>query len=166
MAEVGADERAQALVALLTERGLTLAVAETDTGGLIGSLITDVPGCSAVFLGGVTPYPNEAKARLLAIPRDLIAEHGSVSREVAIAMAAGIRRALHADIAVAETGVAGPTGGSDDRPVGTVWLACVGPDDHVIAERHVWDRDREGNKRLTAERALELIGEAAERAGA
>ncbi len=152
---------ARAVIDALKAAGLTLATAETDTGGLIGSWLTDVPGCSAVFVGGVTPYHNGPKTTLAAVPSALLKRHGSVSEEAAIALARGARDALGTDIAVAETGITGPSGGSDERPVGTVWIACAGPGERIVAERQVWRRDREGNKRLTVERALQLVLEAA-----
>ncbi len=156
-----AEDTARRLVDQLAECGLTLATAETDTGGLIGHWITDIPGCSKVWLGGVAPYHNYPKIDLLGVSRELLREHGSVSEEAAAAMARGVRETLHADIGVAETGITGPTGGSETRPVGTVWMACVGPGDRVYAEQQVWESDREGNKRLTATRCLELVIEAA-----
>ncbi len=152
---------AEAVVKALIERKLTLATAETDSGGLIGSLITDVPGCSAAFLGGVVAYHGGSKVDVLRVSRDLLREHGSVSEEAALAMAEAARTAFASDIAVSETGITGPTGGNAERPIGTVWLACVGPGERSVVERHVWDRDREGNKALSAERALEMVREAA-----
>ena len=156
-----AEPIAQQLIDDLAERGLTLATAETDTGGLIGHWITDIAGCSKVWIGGAAPYHNYPKIDLLGVSRGLLREHGSVSEEAAVAMARGARDVLHADIGVAETGITGPTGGSESRPVGTVWMATVGPGDRVHAERRVWDADREGNKRLTAERCIAMVLEAA-----
>lgn len=156
-----AEALAQEVVDLLSERGLTLATAETDTGGLIGHWITDIPGCSRAWIGGASPYHNHPKMDLIGVEREVLREHGSVSEEAAVAMARGVRDTLNADIGVSETGITGPTGGSAERPVGTVWIACVGPGERVIAERHVWSEDREGNKRLTAVRALELVRDAA-----
>lgn len=156
-----AEPLAQEVVQLLSERGLTLATAETDTGGLIGHWITDIPGCSRAWIGGANPYHNHPKMDLIGVERETLREHGSVSEQAAVAMARGVRDTLQADIGVAETGITGPTGGSDERPVGTVWIACAGPGDRLIAERHVWPEDREGNKRLTAVRALELVRDAA-----
>ncbi|MDE2745983.1 MAG: CinA family protein [Chloroflexota bacterium] len=156
-----AEDIAQQLVDTLAERSLTLATAETDTGGLIGHWITDIAGCSRVWIGGASPYHNYPKIDLIGVSRDLLREHGSVSEEAAVAMARGVRDTLNADIGVSETGITGPTGGSESRPVGTVWMACVGPGDRVHAERQVWDSDREGNKRLTAIRCVELVLEAA-----
>ena len=157
-----AEALAQTVVDTLTERGLTLATAETDTGGLIGHWITDIPGCSRAWIGGASPYHNHPKIDLIGVDRELLREHGSVSEEAAVAMARGVRDTLNADIGVAETGITGPTGGNEERPVGTVWIATVGPDDRVVAERHVWAEDREGNKRLTAIRALEMVLAAAQ----
>ena len=157
-----AEAIAQRLIDTLGDRGLTLATAETDTGGLIGHWITDIAGCSKVWIGGAAPYHNYPKIDLIGVSRDLLREHGSVSEEAAVAMARGVRDTLNADIGVAETGITGPTGGSESRPVGTVWMACVGPGDRVHVERQVWDSDREGNKRLTAVRCIELVLEAAQ----
>ncbi len=156
-----AEALAQEVVDLLIERGLTLATAETDTGGLIGHWITDIPGCSRAWIGGANPYHNHPKMDLIGVEREVLREHGSVSEEAAVAMARGVRDTIKADIGVAETGITGPTGGSEERPVGTVWIACVGPGERVVAERHMWPEDREGNKRLTAVRALELVRDAA-----
>ena len=157
-----AEPLAQQVVDALTERGLTLATAETDTGGLIGHWITDIPGCSRAWIGGASPYHNHPKIDLIGVERELLREHGSVSEEAAVAMARGVRDTLKADIGVAETGITGPTGGNKERPVGTVWIATVGPGERVAAERHVWAEDREGNKRLTAARALEMVLAAAQ----
>lgn len=152
---------AEALVTLLAARRLTLALAETDTGGLIGSALTDVPGSSAVFLGGATPYHNAPKRRLLGVPAEILQRHGAVSEEAVRAMALGARRAFAADIALAESGITGPTGGAPGRPVGTVWIACLGPGDRSVAERHLWSGDREACKRQTLDRALRLLHDAA-----
>lgn len=157
-----AEPLAQQVVDTLTERGLTLATAETDTGGLIGHWITDIPGCSRAWIGGASPYHNHPKIDLIGVERELLREHGSVSEEAAVAMARGVRDTLKADIGVAETGITGPTGGNEKRPVGTVWIATVGPGERVAAERQVWAEDREGNKRLTAARALEMVLAAAQ----
>ncbi|MCZ6708457.1 MAG: CinA family protein [Chloroflexi bacterium] len=155
------DSLAKDVVDTLRDRGLTLATCETDTGGLIGSRITDIPGCSAVFIGGIVPYHNPPKLTLAAVDRDILKMHGSVSEEAAIALAHGARAALKTDLAIAETGITGPTGGSAERPVGTVWIACAGPGDRIVAELHVWDGDRITNKQHTADRALEMLLEAA-----
>lgn len=111
---------------VFTERGLTLAVAESCTGGLLGGMITSVPGSSAWFAGGVVAYSNSVKVNLLGVETDLIMEHGAVSKEVAIAMAEGVVRATGADVGVGVTGVAGPDG-SEEKPPGTVYLGVETP---------------------------------------
>lgn len=113
--------------ALLKEAGATLTVAESCTGGLLGERLTRVPGCSEYFLGGVIVYTNQLKSDLLGIPAALIEEHGAVSEPVARAMAESVRRALRSDYGIGITGVAGPGGGSEAKPVGTVHIALAGP---------------------------------------
>lgn len=106
-------------------RGTRLAVAESCTGGLVGTRLTEVPGSSDVFVGGVIAYDNALKVRVLGVPEGLLAEHGAVSEPVARAMAEGALGAFNADAAVSVTGVAGPSGGSAEKPVGTVWIGCA-----------------------------------------
>jgi len=124
---LGVDEEnlEQAVVSSLTSKGLTAALAESCTGGLIGARITSVPGASACFLESVVTYSNEAKTRRLGVPAELIAEHGAVSAPVAEAMARGVLEGSGADIAVAVTGIAGPGGGTFGKPVGTVYLGVA-----------------------------------------
>jgi nicotinamide-nucleotide amidase len=150
--EPGAEERADALEAALVERleqwlfsrderrveelvlslaraqGLRLATAESCTGGMVASRLTDVPGSSASFVGGVVSYSDDVKRSELDVAETLLVEHGAVSAEVAAAMAEGARRRLGADVAVAVTGVAGPDGGTPEKPVGRVYLHAAGPD--------------------------------------
>jgi PncC family amidohydrolase len=155
---MNADEDVAArLVAALTARRLTLAVAESCTGGLIGSLITDVPGSSACFLGAIVPYSNDPKERLLGVPRQTMIEHGSVSAETALAMALGVRERFGSDLAVAITGITGPSGGSAEKPVGLVHIAAVGADGRVVQQRFVWDASRVENKRRSALAALGVV---------
>ena len=142
---------------LLRERGLTLAVAESCTGGLIGHRITDVPGSSAYYLLGVVTYSNEAKERVLGVPARTLAAHGAVSTETAEAMAAGVRRLSGADLGVSTTGIAGPGGATPGKPVGTVCVA-------VAWEGGVWskrfdlgDRGRSWIKETTAQVALDRV---------
>jgi nicotinamide-nucleotide amidase len=124
----GTTTLAGALGAALRERGLTMALAESCTGGLAGSLVTAESGSSAWFMGGLMTYANEAKRDLCGVPEALIAEHGAVSAPVAAALARGARERLRADWAASITGVAGPNGGSDAKPVGTVYIGVSGPD--------------------------------------
>lgn len=118
--DVGSIEAA--LVPLLVEHGLTVSTAESCTGGLIAKRITDVPGASAVFPGGVVSYANEVKADVLGVDRETLAAHGAVSAEVAAQMARGVRLATGASIGISTTGIAGPGGGTPQKPVGTIWL--------------------------------------------
>jgi len=118
---------ADLVLSLLRERGLTLATAESCTGGLVSARLTDVPGSSDVFVGGIVAYSNEVKAAQLVVSDDVLREHGAVSAETAAAMARGARERLGADVAVAVTGVAGPDGGTEEKPVGLVFLHASGP---------------------------------------
>ncbi len=121
-----AEQLAQRLLAILKEKNETLAVAESCTGGLLGGALTAVPGASAAFLGGVISYANEAKTALLDVPAAMLAAHGAVSHEVVEAMAQGALHRLNADWALAVSGVAGPEGGTTDKPVGTVVIGALG----------------------------------------
>lgn len=163
---------AEDVVRTFERHGKTLAVAESCTGGLIGHLITDVPGSSRVFPGGVIAYGNLPKRSLLGVPPEVLAAHGAVSGEVAAAMAEGARAALGTDVAVAETGIAGPTGGNVEKPIGTVFIACASPAGTVV-ERYTWTEEpkedgsdvvsfREQYKRKTALAALALVLRVAE----
>jgi nicotinamide-nucleotide amidase len=118
---------AELVLALLRERELTLATAESCTGGLVSVRLTDVPGSSDVFAGGIVAYSNDVKAAQLGVPEDVLREHGAVSAETAAAMAHGARERLGADVAVSVTGVAGPDGGTEEKPVGLVFLHASGP---------------------------------------
>jgi nicotinamide-nucleotide amidase len=112
---------------LLQARGWRLACAESCTGGLASHLLTEQPGSSAWFLGAVVAYSNDAKSGLLFVPADVLATQGAVSREAVLAMAEGARRAFGAECSLAVSGIAGPTGGTPDKPVGTVWMAWTTP---------------------------------------
>jgi nicotinamide-nucleotide amidase len=118
---------AELVLALLRERGLTLATAESCTGGLVAARLTDVPGSSAVFVGGIVAYSNDVKVAQLGVPESVLSEHGAVSAETAAAMARGACERLGVDIAVSVTGVAGPDGGTEEKPVGVVFLHASGP---------------------------------------
>jgi len=141
---------------LLSQRGWTLAVAESCTGGLLGHRITNVSGSSAYFEGGVISYSNEAKEAVLGVPREILIEHGAVSRETALAMARGARRVLGTDLAVSVTGIAGPTGGTPEKPVGLAYIALAA-EGAELCDKHVWQGDRAANKEQSAEAALKLI---------
>ena len=141
---------------LLVKQSLTLATAESCTGGLVAHRITNVPGSSAYFVGGVVAYANEAKQALLGVQAETLAAHGAVSEETAREMARGARQALQADLAVAITGIAGPTGGTPDKPVGLTFVALSSPDVDLV-ERHLWTGDRLENKEASAEAALRLV---------
>jgi PncC family amidohydrolase len=144
------------IIARLVERGKTVAVAESCTGGLIGHRLTQVPGSSAAFLGGVIAYHNDVKERLLGVPAAVLEREGAVSEATALAMAEGARRLLGADVAVAATGIAGPSGGTDDKPVGLTYVAVVGAEARTC-ERHLWRGGRQANKESSAEAALALL---------
>lgn len=122
----GHPDLAHATLARLKARGLTFGTAESCTGGLVGAALTDVPGASAVFAGGIISYANAVKQQRLGVPAAVLKTHGAVSEACALAMAAGAKAALDVDVAVAITGIAGPGGGSPDKPVGTVWFAWAG----------------------------------------
>lgn len=145
-----------AVVAALAQRGWTLAVAESCTGGLVAHRLTQVPGVSEWLRGGVVAYAPAVKRRLLGVPARLIARHGIVSREVALAMAEGVARRLGADVGAGVTGVAGPTGGTPETPVGTVDLA-VWVRGRSIHERRQFPGDRSDVKARAARALLEMI---------
>jgi nicotinamide-nucleotide amidase len=141
---------------LLHERGLKLVLAESCTGGLLGSRLTDVPGSSEYFLGGVVAYAYEAKADLLGVSWDTLNTKGAVSRETVIEMARGVRQRMKAHIAVSVSGVAGPGGGTVEKPVGTTWLGLAAQDGEW-ARMHQFSGDREGNKISAVNAALSLL---------
>lgn len=158
----GVDPLAAAVGERLARLGLTLAVAESCTGGLLGSVITEQPGSSAYFAGGVIAYSNRIKAEQLRVPPELIERHGAVSSEVARAMAEGARRLLGADLGLAVTGISGPGGGTAGKPVGLtyVWLATARGSE---GRRHAFDSDRSGNRRRAVTEAMRLLLAVAER---
>jgi PncC family amidohydrolase len=142
--------------AMLTEKGLTLTTAESCTGGLIAHGITNVSGASNYFVMGFVTYSNEAKERFLGVPGGLLAEHGAVSRQVAESMALGARKAARTHVAIAVTGIAGPTGGTKEKPVGTVYVALAA-DEETFVRHHRFSGDRTAVKLQTAEEALRLL---------
>lgn len=152
----GDEELEEVLGRILKERGLTLAVAESCTGGLIADKITNVSGSSVYFERGVVTYSNQSKIQLLGIPEDLIRAHGAVSKEVAEAMAAGIRHIAHADIGLSTTGIAGPTGGTPEKPVGLVWIGYSDKQATLALKFNLGD-NRIRTKERAAQAALELV---------
>ena len=152
-----ADENMEdVVVRLLSEKGKTLALAESCTGGRIADRVTNVSGSSAVFTHGFTTYSNEAKIQMLDVPAELIEAHGAVSEQVASAMAVGALKKSEADIAVSVTGIAGPTGGTEEKPVGTVWIA-VATADQTLATHYRHSRGRDFFKRVVSQNALHSI---------
>lgn len=149
-------ERATAVVAAVADAGRTLATAESCTGGLVGHLLTEVPGASSVFRGGVIAYADTVKIRSLGVPEATIAAHGAVSAQTAVAMAEGARRALDADVAIAVTGIAGPSGGTEAKPVGLTYVAVADAAGHDV-KRFAWSGDRHANKAASAGAALDLL---------
>jgi nicotinamide-nucleotide amidase len=153
--EDGCDLAAVVLEAC-ERRGLTLAIAESCTGGLLGQRITAIPGASRIFAGGVIAYADQVKTAALGVPAGLIAEHGAVSQPVAEAMAAGVAARFGTSAALAVTGIAGPTGGTPDKPVGTVWLAAhLEGRTEAVLRRFPGDRDEV--RRRSAQAALDLL---------
>ena len=167
----GSDERASEPAAATTDelldlarrvadaveqRRLTVTTAESCTGGLVGHVLTEVPGSSAWYLGGAVVYSDELKRSLAGVPPASIATRGAVSEEVARALATGARERFGSDLGLSVTGIAGPTGGTPTKPVGLVFVAVA---DHagVVVERHVWGGDRSANKRASAAAVLRLL---------
>ncbi|MFC1497697.1 CinA family protein [Verrucomicrobiota bacterium] len=143
---------------LLGEKGLTLAVAESCTGGLVGHQITSASGSSAYFLGGIIAYSNEVKIRELNVDAEAIDRHGAVSQEVAMQMAAGIKAKFGSDIGLGLTGIAGPEGGSRDKPVGLVYMVLADGKKYV-KQCCRFDGDRSHVKAISSQTALEMIRE-------
>lgn len=150
------EEQMQRLADLLTERGITVATAESCTGGLIGDTLTSVPGSSAYYEGGVISYSNAMKQRFLNVAEETLEQHGAVSDQTAREMAKGIRDAAAVDIGIATTGVAGPGGGTPAKPVGLVYIALADSDGVTVA-RHVFDGTRRENKEATCRTALQML---------
>lgn len=153
-------ERTEALEAvvgqLLLKHKRTLALAESCTGGLIGHRITDVPGSSEYFVGGIVAYSYDAKEHLLGVQHNTLYDHGAVSAETAIEMARGARRTLGTDIGLSVTGIAGPGGGLPGKPVGLVYI-CLSARNFERVEKFVWEKDRAGNKWESSESALQML---------
>lgn len=141
---------------LLKAAGMTLAVAESCTGGLLGGRLTDVAGSSAYFLGGVIAYNDSVKTALLNVPIALIAEHGAVSDATAGAMAIGVRSLTKADMGISITGVAGPGGGTPEKPVGATYIGVAGTEG-VRVNHFLWQGDRSSNREASVQAALDML---------
>jgi nicotinamide-nucleotide amidase len=154
------DETLESAVGrLLRERGETLAVAESCTGGLLAKRLTDIPGSSEYFREGIVAYSNEAKERLLMVPRELLVEHGAVSEPVARRMAEGVRKLSGADYGLSVTGIAGPGGGTEEKPVGLVWVGVADgrESEAVRLDLSAWARSRAAIRERSANMALDLL---------
>ncbi|RMH54513.1 MAG: nicotinamide-nucleotide amidohydrolase family protein [Candidatus Hydrogenedentota bacterium] len=147
---------AEAVVRTFSKEEKTIATAESCTGGALGKALTNVPGASRLFLGGVIAYDNEIKKRLLGVSSDILATHGAVSAEVALAMASGVRKRFHSDFGIGITGIAGPAGGSKEKPVGTVFLAVVSQRRRLVEHRR-YRGNREEVRACAVDAALLLL---------
>ena len=156
---------AEKLVKALIEKKLTCATAESCTGGGVGYAITGVPGSSVVFWGGIISYDNSVKQGVLGVPEEVLATKGAVSSECAAAMAEGARRLLKTDLAVSVTGIAGPGGGSLEKPVGLVWFGLASKTG-TVTEKRIFPGDREAVRTATIEHALCLLLHTATKKGA
>jgi len=150
------DTFASVVGRFLRTRGLTLAIAESCTGGLVGSMLTREPGASDFLLLDAVTYANSAKARVLGVDEDVLRAHGAVSHEVAALMAEGARRAATSDVALSLTGIAGPTGGSEEKPVGTVYIGVTGPKGTEV-KHHVFPGDRPQIQTIAAYAGLKIL---------
>jgi nicotinamide-nucleotide amidase len=155
------DSYASAIGRTLRDRGLTLALAESCTGGLIGSMLTSVPGSSEYLLFDAVVYSNGAKSAVLGVSDETLRAYGAVSEETACAMVRGVLRCAGADLGVSVTGIAGPGGGSDEKPVGTVWIGVGNRDGALFARRFLFRGGRERIRTLSAYTALRMVGELA-----
>lgn len=144
------------IAALLLQRKWTIGTAESCTGGLIGDVLTNRAGSSAYFMGGIISYSNDIKQRVLGVRGETLMTHGAVSEPCALEMARGVREALGVDVGISATGIAGPDGGSADKPVGLVYVGLSTPAFEIVA-RNVWPHDRIGNKQATVDEALRLL---------
>ena len=145
------------IIEILTEKNQTIVTAESCTGGLIAAALTDIPGASAALYGGYVTYANTAKSRMIHVQARLIHDYGAVSNQVARAMADGARNTARADFAVAVTGIAGPDGGSEKKPVGLVYVAVSSELATVVIEHRFGDLGREAIRKASVKAALDLV---------
>jgi nicotinamide-nucleotide amidase len=159
------EEMAKQALQACTQHQIMLATAESCTGGMIASMLTDIEGCSAIFDRGFVTYSNEAKIDMLGVSEKTLKDQGAVSRETVIEMAAGALERSQAGIAVAVTGLAGPSGGSQEKPIGLVWFGLVRDGADPVAEKHIFEnRGRDYIRRETVKNALHMIRKALEAA--
>jgi PncC family amidohydrolase len=156
--EERAIEQAARVGELLLELGWTVATAESCTGGLIGYLLTGVSGSSHYYEGGVVSYSDRIKQELLNVSTETLIAHGAVSHAVAREMATGVRKVLGTHVGISVTGIAGPTGGTEAKPLGTTFVGVSTPRGERV-DHYVWDQDRQGNKWQSAEAALQMLQE-------
>ena len=156
------DELASRVIEIFREKGLSLALAESCTGGMIAETITNVAGASDIFYGSAVTYVNSAKEHILGVACETLEKHGAVSSECAEEMACGARRVYGADVAMSVTGIAGPGGGSEAKPVGTVWFGLAAKDGAETFRRR-FDGDRAAVRRQTVEEVLRRLAEAGAR---
>lgn len=147
----------KALAELAVEKQRILATAESCTGGLIAAALTEVSGSSAWFDRGFVTYSNEAKQEMLGVDPKILSAYGAVSRETVIAMAEGAIASSDANVAVSVSGVAGPAGGSKEKPVGTVWISCAGEGFTTVAEHHLFPGGRQDVRRQAVDRSVQLL---------
>ena len=157
MAAKAKPSTGQQIIALLAERKQTLVTAESCTGGMIASALTDIPGASAAIYGGYITYANSAKSRMIQVQPRLIGDYGAVSNQVARAMADGARNTARVDFAVAATGIAGPDGGTEKKPVGLVYVAVSSELATVVIEHRFGDLGRDAIRKATVDAALDLV---------
>lgn len=154
---MGANSLAEQVGAALRQRGWTISTAESCTGGLIAHLLTNIPGSSEYVQGGAVVYSNAIKETILGVPRAVLEQYGAVSEQTAREMVTRVRALFGTDIAVSVTGIAGPGGATADKPVGLTYIGVATAHHPTRIERYVWDQDREGNKRASADAALRLV---------
>jgi nicotinamide-nucleotide amidase len=157
MAAKSTASSAKEVIALLTDKKLSIATAESCTGGLVAAALSGVPGASETLYGGFITYSNPAKTKLIGVPSRMIRDHGAVSAQVARAMADGGRSTARADVCISVTGIAGPTGGSEKKPVGLVYLACATHEGTTVIERRFGAIGRDEVRARSVEAALELV---------
>ncbi len=152
------DEKSEKLIELLKASNKTIATAESCTGGMIGSALTDIPGISSYYGYGVITYSNDAKQRLIGVKADTLKKYGAVSKETALEMSSGIKELSGADIGISSTGIAGPTGGTKQKPVGLVYISLCADDVHIYKELRL-NGDRQSVREQTVLCVLDMINE-------